>query len=416
MIELKLMAHQQEFCADYTTPYLALIGGFGCGKTKAFCYKTVIMAGLNAGYEGAIAEPTQYLVRTHLMPNMEQVLLDMKIPYDLEKSHGIFHIHFKEGTTKIYCLSGENYQRLVGYNLAFFGSDETDTSGHEIAQEMWNKAISRVRTGPHRQIYSTSTPEGYKFLYDFFVTKAAPDRKTIHASSYDNPLLPLDFLEQMKSNYTPQQWEVWAMGQFGNLTSSKVYDAFDRVLNHSDISLKDIPKHVQICIGMDFNIDHMAAVAHVMTPDGPIAVKEFVNIKDVPTMIITLHTDPDLKGRTKVVYPDAAGNQRNAGGFDSSITMLRDAGFNPQFRPANPRVGDRINSMNAMFLNANGDRRYKVNTRLCPTYTRCLEQQTRLPNGEPDKSNNIDHPLDAAGYFIYWHYPLQGKPGITTHG
>jgi hypothetical protein len=36
---------------------------------------------------------------------------------------------------------------------------------------------------------------------------------------------------------------------------------------------------------------------------------------------------------------------------------------------ANPPVKDRINSMNAMFCNGNGERRYKVNVARCPVYT-----------------------------------------------
>lgn len=444
-MRIKLLPHQQEFCADYKTDYLALIGGFGCGKTKALCYKTVIMAGLNAGYEGALAEPTNYLVRTHLVPNMESVLYELKIPFDYSKSEHIFQLHFKEGTTKIYCLSGENYTRLVGYNLAFFGTDETDTSGAEIAEEMWNKAVSRVRFGPHRQIYTTSTPEGFKFLHKYFVERPAKLKtltmkygsapgieeqyirehlgrdevghttRAIHATSYENPITnDGKYLESMMANYSPQQWKVWALGQFGNLNNRQVYENFDRKLNHTDEHLGMIPKHVQLGIGMDFNIDHCSAILHVMTQHGPRAIKEYVNVKDVPTMINILKSDPELRGRQLVVYPDASGKNRNATGFDSSIALLKEE-FTVQYRPSNPAVGDRINSMNAMFLNAQGERRYKVNTHLCPEYTRCLEQQSRLQNGEPDKSNNIDHPLDAAGYFIYWHYPLQGKPGLK-HG
>jgi hypothetical protein len=37
---------------------------------------------------------------------------------------------------------------------------------------------------------------------------------------------------------------------------------------------------------------------------------------------------------------------------------------------ANPPVKDRINSVNAMFCNGNGERRYKVNVTRCPVYTR----------------------------------------------
>lgn len=406
------MRHQQEFCLDTKTMFLGLIGGFGCGKTKAFCYKTVIMAGLNAGYEGAIAEPTQFLVSTHLVPNMITVLEEMQVPFDHDKSHNIFYLHFKEGTTKIYCLSGENYMRLVAYNLAFFGSDETDTSPHQIAQEMWNKAISRVRWGPVRQIYTTSTPEGFKFLHDFFVTKAGADRRTIHASSYDNPLLPLSYLENMKLNYTEQQWKVWALGEFGNLNNLRVYEGFDRELSDCNVTIGAIPRHEPVHIGMDFNVDHMAAVAHVLLNGQPFAVDEFVELRDVPTMIQAIRTK--YPTRPVYVYPDASGKNRNSTGVGSSMQLLREAGFKVIVDPSNPFVGDRVNSMNAMFLNSAGERRYKINTKACPFYTRCLEQQAWV-NGAPDKSNNVDHPLDAAGYFIYKLYPLRGRPTLTQY-
>ena len=411
-MNLNLMPHQMEFCADHTTPNLALIGGFGSGKTKAFCYKTVIMAGLNAGYEGAIAEPTNFLTRTHLIPNMESVLEEMKIPYDFEKSLSIFHLHFREGTTKIYCLSGENYMRLVGYNLAFFGSDETDTSNFSIAQEMWNKAISRVRVGPHRQIYSASTPEGYKFLYDFFVEKAGPDRRTIHASSYDNPFMDRAWIDSMKVNYTDAQWKVWALGQFGNLTSKRVYETYDRVLNDSTFTINDIQQSEALHIGMDFNVGNMAAIVHIIRNNCPHAVEELVGLKDTSVMITTIKAR--YPNRPIVVYPDASGKNRNAAGIDTSHSLLRASGFTLKVNPANPPVGDRVNSMNAMFLNAAQQRRYFINSKQCPTYARSLERQSWV-DGEPDKSNNIDHPLDAGGYFIHYVYPIQSRATLRTY-
>ncbi|SQC43005.1 Uncharacterised protein [Klebsiella pneumoniae] len=60
---------------------------------------------------------------------------------------------------------------------------------------------------------------------------------------------------------------------------------------------------------------------------------------------------------------------------------------------ANPPVKDRINSMNAMFCNGNGDRRYKVNVAPLPGPTvDCLEQQVWIKTGEPDKKSDNDHP------------------------
>lgn len=411
-MKLALLPHQADFCADYTTPQLALVGGFGSGKSLAFAYKTVIMAGLNAGYEGAIMEPTNYMTRTILIPVMEKVLTELKIPYDFEKSLNIFHLHFREGSTKLYCLSGENYERLVGYNLAFAGSDETDTSPPEIAKAMWGKMVSRVRTGVHRQIYSTSTPEGYRFLYEHFVEKADDSKRIVKAKSIDNPFLPPEYIESMRQSYTPEQFRIWAEGEFGNLNSSLVYSSFDRNLNHSDLTLKDVPQGMALHVGMDFNIDNMAAVTHFIKDNNPIAIDELVKLKDVDAMIREIkHRYP---ARPIFVYPDASGKNRNPAGIDTSHAKLKQAGFTLRVNPSNPPVGDRINSMNAMFCNSLNQRRYLVNTRTCPTYANALERQGWV-NGEPDKSNNIDHPLDAAGYLIFNLYPLRGKPTLRTY-
>ena len=62
--------------------------------------------------------------------------------------------------------------------------------------------------------------------------------------------------------------------------------------------------------------------------------------------------------------------------------------------------------MNAMFCNAQGERRYLVNPFTCPTYADGLEQQVWSPNGEPDKKSGNDHANDAGGYFIHHDYPI----------
>lgn len=434
-----------EFCSDNDSDFLGLIGGFAAGKTKAFCYKTVILAGLNAGYEGAIAEPTERLVSTHLVPNMIEVLEDMGIPYDLDKSHNIFHMYFKEGTTKVYCLSGENWQRLVAYNLAFFGSDETDTSSQEIASQMMKKAISRVRKGRVLQIYTTSTPEGLKYLYGVFVEKPSKEGtlkkimgvapgtdepyvrehigtitvdgeaktyRSIHATSYENPTIERSFISSMKVDYTAEQWKVWALGQFGNLNSHRVFHAFDREKNNAKETINDFPRSEAVHVGMDFNVGQMAGIIHIITPAGlPIAVDEICKVRDTPAMIAELRKR--YTHRPIIVYPDASGKSENTVGLATNHTLLRDAGFKIVVDPSNPAVGDRINSTNAMFLNATGERRYLINTSRCPVLTSALEKQAWNKGSHKDDIN--DHPTDAASYFIHKVWPLRGRPTLRTY-
>ncbi|EHC5071513.1 hypothetical protein JS697_004039 [Escherichia coli] len=72
------------------------------------------------------------------------------------------------------------------------------------------------------------------------------------------------------------------------------------------------------------------------------------------------------------------------------------------------------NSMNAMFCNANGERRYKVNVKRCPVYAESLEQQVWDDKGEPDKKSGNDHPNDAGGYFIVKQFPIVKPTGRVT--
>ena len=92
--------------------------------------------------------------------------------------------------------------------------------------------------------------------------------------------------------------------------------------------------------------------------------------------------------------------------------MLKQAGFTVIAPAANPPVKDRINAMNAMFCNAQYERRYLVNPFTCPTYADGLEQQVWAANGEPDKTQGNDHANDAGGYFIHRDYPII-KPAIN---
>jgi hypothetical protein len=101
------------------------------------------------------------------------------------------------------------------------------------------------------------------------------------------------------------------------------------------------------------------------------------------------------------VYPDASGGSRKSvNASTSDLALLRDAGFAVSAGSANPPVKDRVNSMNAMFCNAKGERRYFVNADACPNYAEALERQAWDKSGEPDKTSGYDHVNDSAGYYI----------------
>jgi len=208
-VNLSLLDHQYDFVTDFEHRFCGFVGGYGSGKTYSFVAKGILLAYLNKGCEGAMLEPTNAMAANVLEPAISEMLNDHGIPYDYRATpYPTFYLHFEEPgeteyeeptivTSTIRILSAENYKRHVGLNLAWFGVDEADTIKKEIALKMWRMLMSRLRDIDAKvpQGFTTSTPEGFNFLYDFFVRepeerrregKSTDDRKYYTASTYDN--------------------------------------------------------------------------------------------------------------------------------------------------------------------------------------------------------------------------------------
>jgi len=412
--EVELLPHQYEFLDDNDSRYLALCGGYGCGKTFAFCMKAINLALINEGCEGAILEPTIDMAKRTLIPQMCSLLSEYEIEYEYMKGDKIFYITTLNGKkSKIHVLSGENYTRLVGLNLAWWGVDEIDTIRNiDICDDLFSVLVSRLRdrSAVVTQGFFTSTPEGFHFLYKTFVKEIKENRRIIKGKTFDNPYLAEDYVESLLADYTAEQIQAYVNGEFVNLTAGTVYDKFDRALNHSNETAEDNPTRV-LHVGMDFNVGKCCAIVHIVKEGTIHAVDEVVGRNDTADMIEALK---DLYPKRPIyVYPDSSSGSRKTNSSKTDLQLLRDAGFTVKVQKKNPFVRDRVNTMNARFCNSKGERKYYVNTTNCIVYTQSLEQQS-WKKGEPDKSNDLDHPVDAAGYFITTAFPLKAKATIKV--
>ena len=316
---------------------------------------------------------------------------------------------------------------IVGFKIGNAMVDELDVMAAAKAQQAWRKIIARMRykvDGLRNGIDVTTTPEGFKFVYQQFVkaVREKPELSALYgliqASTFDNAKnLPPDYIPSLLSSYPDELIQAYLRGKFTNLNSGTIYHTFNRKLNNCSDEIQDGDP---LFIGMDFNVGKMAAIVHVKRNGLPRAVRELVKVYDTPAMIKRIQEEfwryedgRYVKSREIYIYPDASGDSRKSqNASKTDIAQLNDAGFSVIVDDANPPVKDRINSMNAMFCNANGERRYLVNVQNCPVYTESLEQQIWAANGEPDKSADNDHPNDAGGYFIVKDYPIV-KPAYS---
>jgi hypothetical protein len=408
--------------------FRSYIGGFGAGKTWALCAGQASHFWKHPRKDLGYFAPTYPMIRDIFFPTIDEVAADwgMRVKvHEANKEVAFYAGRVYRGTT--ICRSMEKPGSIIGFKIARASVDEIDTLPAVKATTAWRKIIARLRMvydGLNGADVGT-TPEGFGFVYQQFV-KAVRERPQlaalygmVQASTYENEAnLPEDYIDSLLASYPANLIDAYLRGRFVNLTSGTVYHAFDRARNACD----DVEQPGEpMSIGMDFNVGKMVAIAHVFRDGEPRAVAEITGAFDTPDMIRrlkdrfweTIGEREWRKTRDLLIYPDASGDSRKSVmASTTDLALLKAAGFEVRAPGANPPVKDRVNAMNAMFCNAKGERRYRINVHRCPVYTECLEQQVWADNGEPDKKSGKDHAPDAGGYFIHREFPLI-KPAIS---
>ncbi len=398
--------------------FKAFVSGFGAGKTwvgaSGLCKHAWEFPRINAGYFA----PTYGQIRDIFYPTIEEVATDWGLTTKIIPSNHEVHLYCgRSRRATILCRSMDKPEEIVGFKIGKALIDELDVMRTEKARTAWRKIIARLRykaDGLLNGVDVTTTPEGFRFVYQQFVKEvrekptSAPLYGIVQASTYDNELnLPDGYIESLKESYPPQLVDAYIDGQFVNLASGSVYSNFDRKLNHTNESIREgEPLH----IGMDFNVMNMTATINVIREGLPRLLGELTGVRDTPDMARLLKDRYLGKGHPVCVYPDASGaNRSSKNASESDLSILKQSGFTIQVDNSNPAVKDRVNAYAGMILNAKGERRFRVNTDLCPVTTEALEQQAWGPNGEPDKTTGHDHPNDAEGYFMVQRYPIQSR-------
>lgn len=391
--EILLLKHQDDFIkSNYR--HTGLVAGFGSGKSHAGIIKTVIKKLMYNGIDVAYYLPTYPLVKDIAFPKFSEILSNLGIPFKLNRSDKEFHLP----NGRIILRTMDNPDLIVGYEVGYSLIDEADVLPKDKMQEVYTKIVARNRkalpNGEKNSLDFVSTPEGFKFLYEFFVKKPSPNKLLIKGKTADNPFLPDDYIPSLLETYSDEKILAYLEGEFVNLTSGNVYRNYNRQDNNT---CRVVKAGDALHIGMDFNITKMNAVVHIQEDKKHYAVDEFVNAYDTQELCELIKRKyPNHK---IIVYPDSAGSSRSTSG-KSDHDIIRSFGFTIRGMVKNPAVKDRVNAMNLAFKNNKQEISYYVNDEQCPNYSEALERQT-YKNGEPDKTSGFDHITEAGGYYIY---------------
>lgn len=401
--DLTISAPQGAFINGLNTKFRAYVGGFGSGKTFVGCLDLLIFAGQHPKLVQGYFAPTYRDIRDTFWPTLEEAAETLGFTIKLRKADAevdLFRGNIYYGT--IICRSMDNPGNIVGFKIVRALVDEIDVMATDKARDAWRKIIARMRlvvAGVVNSIGVTTTPEGFKFVYETFKRNPTPAYSMVQASTYENErFLPPDYIPSLIESYPAELISAYLEGDFVNLTSGTVYRSYNRETNRSRETLQ----HGEaIRLGMDFNVGNMAACSFVLRGRDWHCVDEVTGGRDTPAMIDTMRERYESHHIT--VYPDASGkNTSSKGASLSDIGMLRQAGFAIRAKPSNPRVKDRILAVNSGFQR----QAVWVNPDKCPETARCLEQQPYNKNGEPDKTSGLDHQNDAFGYPIAYEMPV----------
>lgn len=431
---IELTPSQTQFVDDTTSKAVAFVTGFGGGKTFSLVSKMVEDKTTYPKVDLLYLLPTYSMFRDILFPTLTEVLEGTGIEYKINKTTG--EIYFACGG-RVILKSMDNPDTIVGMNVFKVYLDELDTLPTDKARQVWIKALARARKKVNvfeedgttikldadgvememvNQMIVGSTPEGYRLLYQMFEKNKPANYTLIQASGYENIHLPKDYYDNLKAIYPPELVEAYINGKFVNMAVGAVYKQYDRELCDTDALYRD---GETIHVSLDFNVTNMNGVVFVerdpvftgnplFTYEGANsfhAVKHLTQIMDTPEMIQVIK---ERYPRSPVYcYPDASGKNTSSKGFTTSdISLLKAAGFHCKYPQKNPRIMERVQSVNSAFMTG----LIKVNVRLCEKVADALEQQvfnkaTELP--EKTSGSSIDDINDSFGYFIHSKFPIK---------
>jgi hypothetical protein len=175
-------------------------GSIGSGKSKALCFEALRLAYLNQGRVGLIGAPTYPMLRDATLQSLTEVLNGNDIPFDFNKSE--FVLTFRDTGSKVLLRSVDEFERLRGTNLAWFGVDELSYT----VEEAWLRLEGRLRDPKAAQLcgFGVWTPKGYDWVYRKFLKDSPEGYEVILAKPHENRFVldaVPDFYERLKSSY-----------------------------------------------------------------------------------------------------------------------------------------------------------------------------------------------------------------------
>jgi hypothetical protein len=323
------------------------------------------------------------------------------------------------------CVRGaDNYDSLRGDGLDFLVLDEYAS----IAREAWTEVLRPALADRQGRVLFIGTPRGFNHFHELVESAAAqPDWKAFQFTTAEGGNVTREELDSAAKQLDERTYRQEFEATFENLGVGRAYYAFERT--HHVASIPFSPP-LPLCWAIDFNMNPLCSVlAHFNS------VKVHILEEIIQPDSNTLQACEEFLNRTEkwrtewpmkvYVYGDATGAQRRTSASRTDWQIVRDFFgrypelFDVTYRvpSANPPVKDRINCVNALLRNHNGQHRLFIDSS-CKELINDFEQVSWKadshgnPLADLDKSDpRRTHVSDAVGYLVAREFPMRAKIG-----
>lgn len=396
---VELYPHQEEFL--FSPAFLAgLIGGIGSGKTWSGAHYVIKRIQENPETLGFIGANTVKQLNDATLDTLFEEFEKFGIQYEYKQLDGFVilpQFTYRVGDAVKPCMikvaSLENFNSVRGIEIGWAWLDET----RDTKEEAFDVILGRLRCkkSHKREIRITTSPSGYNWLYDRFVGKdKTEDTHCINASTRDNKSLPEDYIRSLEGKYDSKYAAQELEGKFVNLSSGKIYHAFDRNFHVQEKKIKNlIPR-----FGVDFNVNKMTAVVGYMPGASLHIDDEYFGLQN--TFALAASMDRDYNGYG-IVVPDSTGKAKKSNSKKSDHQIIADRGFEIA-RCRNPYIEDRWNSVNKLLQEG----RLTIDPK-CVNLIEELER-ANLEHGTQNEGKHY-HISVALGYLVHKYFGIEMK-------
>ncbi len=355
---------------------------------------------------GLLGAPTYPMLRDATRRALLTVLDENELPYTWNRSES--YIELTQCGSKILLRSLEEYERLRGTNLAWFGVDELTY----CREEAWLRLEGRLREPLAKRPsgFGVWTPKGKDWVHRRFLEAKSEDYAVVMAKPSENKhVLEVDpnFYERLKSTYSDAFYRQEVLGEYVVSNGHRVYPSFTRD-NH--LRPLAVVHSLPLLWSLDFNVNPFCTVVCQRVGDTLHVLDELV-LTGAQTVEMAEQMDDRYgqSGHGLVIYGDATGAAEHTSGGSNYKQLLA------QLRPdkwkylhmrvgrRNPPVLTRLNVLNRLLSAASGKVQIAIDPR-CHWLIADLEEVQFCEDGirmDKNRDPRRTHISDALGYLAY---------------